>query len=164
MKNQPLTRESDATDARGSVRPIRGKESDVAKRLVEVIADEPHVAFARRAMVGETTLRKYLAGAEPSTSRLVSLAAAGNVSIEWLATGQGPRYRAAAGAGSPTASLDDLQRLQDTIEAVEKGLRAIDRTLSPAKYAELVVAAYELMAAPTTSSAQIVQFIKAAAR
>jgi transcriptional regulator with XRE-family HTH domain len=164
LSNQQLKVESEGPRTGTSPVPIRADESELKDRLRQVIGDESGNGFARRAGVTESALRKYLDGAMPSADRLVKLALAGDVSIEWLATGQGPRYRAAAGAVSPTASLDDLQRLQDTIEAVEKGLRAIDRTLSPAKYAELVVAAYELMAAPTTSSAQIVQFIKAAAR
>jgi hypothetical protein len=152
-KNEQAKSESDAVR-------FASDESELSGRLKSIIGDEPKLSFAKRADVAESVLRKYLAGAMPSTDRLVRLAATGGVTIEWLATGKGPRRPGAAGA-HPVV-LDDLERLQRTVEAVEKGLRAIGRQLPPGKYAELVVAAYQLMAAPSASSAQIVQFIKAA--
>lgn len=150
------------TPASASV-PIPGRESELKDRLLECIGEESKNSFARRADLPESLLRKYLGGAMPSTDRLVRMASAGGVTIEWLATGRGPRTpgrREAAAA--PTVVMDDLARLQGAVEAVEEGLRAIGRTLPPAKYAQLVAAAYELMAAPATSTAQIVKFIKAA--
>ena len=129
-------------------------------RLREVIGAEPNVVFARRCGIGETTLRKYLDGADPSTSRLVAIADVANVSVEWLATGRGSKQRAATRA---PVVFDDLDRLTRTIAAVQEGLQAIGRTLLPDKYAELVAAAYQLMTASTSNTAQIVSFIRAAA-
>jgi phage repressor protein C with HTH and peptisase S24 domain len=63
-----------------------------AARLKSVIADESVRSFARRCDLSETSVRKYLGAiADPARSILVNMAKAGGVSVEWLATGQGPR-------------------------------------------------------------------------
>ena len=46
--------------------------------------------MARDTGISEGVLRKYLAGkSDPSRARLVELAKAGSVALEWLATGEG---------------------------------------------------------------------------
>lgn len=67
--------------------------TDLKQRIREAIGDEPVAAFARRCGFGESLLRKYLAGAEPSASNLAKIAQAAGVSLEWMATGRGPKYR-----------------------------------------------------------------------
>lgn len=147
--------------------PIRLVESELAERLREVIGDEPGAAFARRAGVGESLLRTYLRGSIPGADKLVQLADAAGVNVDWLASGRGPKRGGlvvqeppAAWASQPQAV--DIERLRKALEAVQTGLQAVKRTLPPSKYADLVVAAYELMGSPSTGSAQIIQFIKAA--
>lgn len=187
--------------------PIRPAESELGKRIAEVIGDESLSSFGRRCGLAESLLRKYLAGAQPSTDRLVAIADAGNVRIAWLAAGRGPMKGSdehpptsaepgklsdlfkpgldhliavcragnisldwiATGEGpvhlqahSPVTFSDPV-RLRLAIEAVEEGLRAIGRALPPDKYAQLVVAAYQLMPSPDTDRAKVVDFIKAAA-
>ncbi len=127
------------------------------------MGDEPLLTFARRCGVGETTLRKYLEGAEPSTRRLVAIADAAGVNIAWLAAGRGPKKGSATPApAEPTQPLD-VARLTRAIAAVQEGLQAINRTLAPQKHAELVLAAYELLESPATSASNVIKFIKAAA-
>ena len=128
-------------------------------RLRLMIGSESGVSFSKRCGFSEGTLRSYLSGADPSRARLVAMADAANVNIAWLAAGRGPMK----GAAETAEPINDLELLAQTVAAVEKGLRAIDRTLPPAKYGELVAAAYALMKTPGTASAQVVQFIKAAA-
>ncbi|MFN4097786.1 MAG: helix-turn-helix domain-containing protein [Sphingomonas sp.] len=65
-------------------------------RIRSAIGEEPVAAFARRCGFGESLLRKYLAGAEPSAKNLARIADAAGVSLEWLATGRGPMRREAA--------------------------------------------------------------------
>lgn len=138
-------------------------ESQLAERVAQTIGDESVASFARRSGVEESSLRAYVKrGVKPGLDHLVAICRAGNISLEWLATGQGPVH-ASPSAALPGTTFDDPVRLQLTIEAVQQGLEATGRTLPPAKYAELVVAAYELMAAPGATSARVVQFIKAAA-
>lgn len=54
-------------------------------------------------------------------------------------------------------------RLKDAIEAVEAGLDALDRRASPDVKAELVLAAYDLLAQEgENATAQIIRLVKAA--
>lgn len=73
----------------------------LAARIRSVIGDEYVASFGRRSGLSESLLRKYLAGAQPNTFNLVAIAAAGNVSIEWLATGRGQRERIPSAAPQP---------------------------------------------------------------
>lgn len=157
--NQRLSLESEHAARASDTVPIRSGESELANRLREAVAGDSQAGFARRSEISESLLRQYLAGTMPSADRLVRMADAANVSIEWLATGRGPKTRS-----PPAPAGFDLERLTRTIAAVQEGLAATRRTLPPAKYAQLVAAAYELMAAPdASSSARVIQFIKAAA-
>lgn len=139
-------------------RPIRGSKSDMAARLRDLKGERALATFARRSGVEESSLRAYTKrGVKPGLDHLVAICRAGNISLDWLATGQGPVHSA---AHSPVTFQDPV-RLRLTIEAVEQGLRAIGRTLPPDKYAQLVVAAYKLMASPQADHAAVVDFIKA---
>ena len=148
--------------ASDSVRFLR-TENELKDRLREAIGDESQASFARRAGVAESVFRKYLAGAQPSTDRLVAIADAAGVNIAWLAAGRGPKKGSATPApAEPTQPLD-VARLTRAIAAVQEGLQAINRTLAPQKHAELVLAAYELLESPATSASNVIKFIKAAA-
>ncbi|WP_182085217.1 helix-turn-helix transcriptional regulator [Aureimonas sp. ME7] len=48
-------------------------------------------SFAKEVGLGQSLLRQYLDGAMPRLDKLVQIAAATGVHINWLATGQGPR-------------------------------------------------------------------------
>jgi len=50
-------------------------------------------SFGRRTGLNESLLRKYLHGAQPNTLNLVSIADAGGVTVDWLATGREPKFR-----------------------------------------------------------------------
>lgn len=63
------------------------------ERLKELIGQESVRAFGRKVGISDTTIRKYLSGeTEPTISRLVGIAVAYGVALEWLATGEGPKY------------------------------------------------------------------------
>ncbi len=47
--------------------------------------------FARKCGIGESLVRKYLAGAIPSTDNALKIARANGVTLDWLATGEGGR-------------------------------------------------------------------------
>lgn len=65
----------------------------IADRVKACIGDESVSAFARRCGIGESLIRKYLAGSEPSTTNAVRIADAANVDLMWLATGRGDKRR-----------------------------------------------------------------------
>lgn len=100
----------------------------LSERIRLAIGDEPVAAFARRCGFGESLLRKYLQGSEPSATNLAKIADAAGVTVDWLATGRGPRARAeareAAQNQGDSASLDALagrhaRRWSKLIELVE---------------------------------------------
>lgn len=64
-------------------------KSELKDRIRSIVGDEPVAAFARRVGVGESLMRKYLAGSSPSTENLAAIASAAGVTVDWLATGQG---------------------------------------------------------------------------
>lgn len=74
--------------------PIRKKESgNISVRIKRIIGDEPVAAFARRAQISESTLRDYITDDDakrkkPGMDKLIQIAAAGGVSIDYLVTGK----------------------------------------------------------------------------
>lgn len=132
--------ESEQKRERRAALPIREEESELVKRLRELIDDDSVSAFARRCGIGESVLRSYLAGAMPSADRLAAIAQVRGVTTDWLISGQEPRLRADL---IKAAGGLDRQRLQDAIAAVEEGLRAAQKRLSPDKHAELISLIYE---------------------
>ncbi len=70
--------------------------TDLINRMRECIGEEPVAAFARKCGIGESLMRKYLSGSEPSASNLSRIADVAGVTLDWLATGRGPKRRADA--------------------------------------------------------------------
>lgn len=154
MANQPLKGELNALEKTRGSHSIQKEELNPSERIRQTIGDESVASFSRRCNIGDSTLRKYLDGSLPNSINLVAIADAANVNIEWLATGRGPRQRGAASIPTiPPASLqaesivnlEDLDRLELAIEAVEEGLGALYREMTIAKRAKLIVAAYDLL-------------------
>jgi transcriptional regulator with XRE-family HTH domain len=102
---------------------------DFPARLRECIGDEPVASFARRCGFSEGLIRAYLKDDKrPGMDKLVRMADAAGVTVDWLATGRGPRTRAeareAAQNQGDSASLDALagrhaRRWSKLIELVE---------------------------------------------
>lgn len=65
-------------------------DATFADRLAIAIGDESAHAFARRSEIGDSTLRRYLAGSVPGVDKLLVLADAAGVTLDWLAAGRGP--------------------------------------------------------------------------
>lgn len=59
--------------------------------------------------------------------------------------------------------LSDRARLEAAISAVEEGLAETRRKLPPAKRAELILAAYDLMAQPKQTRANVIRLVRTAA-
>lgn len=69
----------------------------------------------------------------------------------------------AAAVSPPEPKMGDLARLKEAIAAVEEGLAETRRKLPPDKRAELIFAAYELMAEPEQSRANVIRLVRTAA-
>lgn len=62
-------------------------------RLSLVIGDESIRSFALRANLSPPVIKKYVVNdSTPNVERLVAIAEAAGVTVEWLATGKGPKY------------------------------------------------------------------------
>jgi len=82
-------------------RPIRVRFASDSKlepgmlgaRIKLCIGDESVSSFARKVPLPEATIRSYIDGRKPVYDKLVKIAAAANVNLDWLATGSGPMAR-----------------------------------------------------------------------
>jgi len=92
--------------------PIRFRfseaESELPGRIKECLSSTSVADFARRCGIGESLIRKYIAGSMPSAINLARIAAAAGVSIEWLATGLGPKWAKDLDRPLPGSRCDDF--------------------------------------------------------
>lgn len=117
--------------------------TNFSDRLWESIGDESVLSFAKRAGVSEGVVRKYVkGGAEPTVSRLIAMADAAGVSINWLATGRGSKNEDIA--NKAFKSDIDINSLSKAIELLDEALLVTSKSMNPKKKAELISALYEL--------------------
>ena len=113
-----------------------------------------------------SSYRKYESGpSEPGSEAMAGITRAG-INVHWLLTGEGEMLRSDAqprSAPSVTSTDFDRPRFLLAIEAVEEGLEAADRTMSPDKKAELFLAVYDLMEEPANTKARVLQRVRLAA-
>ncbi len=71
------------------------------ERVREVVGNNSARSFARSADMYDNILRKYMEGkSDPSRGNLIAISKAGGVNLQWLATGEGPKYPDDEQAGS----------------------------------------------------------------
>jgi len=172
MRNQSVAADSELGPANAGKVPSRNKDSELAMRLRDMLGQESVTAFGRRCGIGEATLRKYFSGTLPNSENLVAMADAGNVNIEWLAAGRGPKLRGASAhipmipqAVAPPAStfhIEDIERVEMTIESIEQGLGPRYAAMPVKKRAQLFAAVYDLLL-DMDQKENVVKFIKLAA-
>ncbi|TXH34806.1 MAG: XRE family transcriptional regulator [Rhodospirillaceae bacterium] len=98
--------------------------------------------LARETGISRRAIGDYLAGeVEPSRPRLVAIANAAGVCVEWLATGKGPRVP----SETQIQHADfDRELFTDCWLAVEELLDGLGKELTGRDLIELVFAVYEL--------------------
>ncbi|MGY5789095.1 LexA family transcriptional regulator len=72
------------------------------ERLKELIGDNSANSFAREVGIGESLIRKYLAGGTPGLDKVVQIASKRGVSLDWLAGEPGAPFP------EPAGYVDDL--------------------------------------------------------
>lgn len=78
-------------------------------------------ALSQKADIPRSTLETYLTGkAEPKASRLVAIAEAAGVSVQWLATGREPMRPDAAAAQVASVDEDLMARVAEGIALIYK--------------------------------------------
>lgn len=88
-------------------------------------------------------------GSAPKIETVAAIARGAGVSLEWLATGEGPMEADAARAGRSapsTADTIDRERLQRSIETAAAILQRTGRAMEAAKQAEFILALYDFYA------------------
>ncbi|MBF0177203.1 MAG: helix-turn-helix transcriptional regulator [Magnetococcales bacterium] len=152
MKNQDL---NSMSHENGRLLPkIPNASSDLesfAARLKTIIASESLRSFAERSGVSVTVLRQYLAGhSDPARAKLIAMANAGGVSVQWLATGEGPMSPVEKHQDDPyRRSLDGYPEIgvYDMLNSVEIVTEMLDgKPLHPHLMREMVQLCSEILA------------------
>jgi phage repressor protein C with HTH and peptisase S24 domain len=124
---------------------VSGFRSGVGNRLREVekrFANRE--AAARAAGVAKSTLQSWIEGkSDPSFIGLVRLSQATDCDLNWLATGEG-NMRAGQSGTTDAAPLDE-KMLAAAIDLIETWLAQNRRKMEPAKKAQVIVMAYEIL-------------------
>ena len=99
---------------------IRSQVDSIPHRLKELKGDRSTAAFARFLSVGVSTLHNYENGRTPPIEFLLNVAARTGVSIEWLLTGAGEKYRRESPGESTLKArrilvVDDKEYQRDSI-------------------------------------------------
>lgn len=79
-----------------------------AGRLKLALGDESVNGFAAKCGLSESVLRKYLHGSEPGLEKVVRIARAAGVPVDWLATGEGSPEKTSAPTTPGSAAARDL--------------------------------------------------------
>lgn len=82
---------------------------DFIARMREAIGGESVNSFAKRCEIPEATMRGYFNGKIPSADKLLVIADAAQISIEWLVSGREPKGKDATQAafGGSTSNIPD---------------------------------------------------------
>lgn len=172
MVKHELNENRTQDNASDSQRPFLRHESDaesIGKRIDMLRGRHESVsAFSRRVGIPEANIRTYLRGMNPQVDKLVRIATACGVTVDWLATGRGERSAAArqpvenketapraAAAGGDVLNVD---RLSAAIAAIEEGLGG--KPLPPAQKAAAILHAYTLLSAPGSTPAAVIHLLK----
>lgn len=142
---------------------------DIPERMTKVVSlVGSSEQLARVTGLSSRAIGKYRSGESlPGLGALIAIADATGVSIDWIATGDGPMMRGEA-TGSVVACTRphlDTELLHLVVEAIEEGLRQVDRIMEPMAKADLVLAVYDLytdMEQPV-DKVKILKLIKSAA-
>jgi len=131
--------ESEAVAGSGSEVPVPA--SGIGTRISEISRRAGgKKKLAAKAHVSESHLYRYISGeSEPTASRLVALARAADVSIAWLATGEGEAFPAAQTA---TAAVD-LDRLEEVVAKTRAKFKERGINLTPQSEAKVIRMIYE---------------------
>jgi transcriptional regulator with XRE-family HTH domain len=132
--------------------------------------------FAQRAGVKPSTLQAVLQGTRPIVDTLVAIARAGGVSVDWLATGEGPKslgevhsvHAFAESTGSDPDGGYELQLMRQCIIDIEEILAEFGKQLEPQAKASVIIDLYglqkdeKLRTGNSLAVAKVIQLVRAA--
>lgn len=150
-----VQRDSQSQNIEGGLPPSFGDEAlkaEIGIRLRQAVKlGGGNKAVSAKSGIPLRTLANLLDGQEMKVGQLVRLAAACQVSLDWLATGRLPvhpveqlaRFEAATGMHEETAPLDQ-DALETVLVVLDDQLRDAATALAPAKKAKIVAMLYAL--------------------
>lgn len=123
---------------------LEGEKESFADRLRMLIGPRGTAKIARKCGIQDSSMRTYLAGAEPSRAALVKIARGTNTNMVWLATGEGlpigpPLVR------DPDAYKLNREALHGALDLVETVLRESSLNATSTTKADVVIAMYDLL-------------------
>ncbi|WP_413207802.1 helix-turn-helix domain-containing protein [Rhodospirillum sp. A1_3_36] len=121
---------------------ISDQHDDFPKRVEILVSRVGNVAeLARRSHLSRRVIDNYKGGvADPSRTRLIALADAADVSVEWLATGDGPMTKDSGSDAIPITDIEISIQEWEEWENSRKGHK-----LSPIRKAENVILLAQLI-------------------
>lgn len=159
MKNHTDGDKSDTAGTSDSQCPILGTESDTfGTRLRSLIEGESIAGFARRVGVPEANIHTYLRGMSPQMDKLVRIADACDVTVDWLATGRGIR-RAADMRKAEKALQAGAFRV---IEGEARPLSAAEQDATTARRLEAIAQLIAGLESPREQAALLDEFLSRA--
>ncbi|MCS4503857.1 helix-turn-helix domain-containing protein [Arhodomonas aquaeolei] len=130
------------TSKPASVRVSTWNSDAFSDRLKQAMGKRTAYSIEQETGIAQSLVRKYLSGAStPGTDKLVALAAATGVSVEWLATGREPVR--AVGQAAATSSEVDLERLEEVIAKTRAKFKERNINLTPQAEARVICLIYD---------------------
>ncbi|HQS09519.1 MAG: hypothetical protein B7Y12_01945 [Rhizobiales bacterium 24-66-13] len=113
--------------------------------------------LSRKTAIPRRTLESYLAGdSEPKASRLVAIARAVDVTIEWLAAGEGSQFGALHSSKSDVATEIDPELMGRVTDAISRLYKDERISLAPVDLGRLIARKYaEICAAADTEEERL---------
>lgn len=168
MKRQPKTKLSLSVDALTGEsvnldRHAIGERIKAARNALGITQDGlSHYAGS----TSKRGLQDNEKGVSMPGGQMIGALVMARINANWLLTGEGPMLLAdpqTQPAQAITPPGLDMPRFLLAIEAVEEGLEAANRTMTPAKKAELFLAVYDMMEEPTITKERVLKLVKLAA-
>lgn len=91
-------------------------------RIRQVVGEESVRNFAKRAGLGTSTLQHIIEGGKPGVDKLVAIARAGGVTVDWLATGEGPMRPDEPPVQEQSLTQTQLTDIRERVKAIENGV------------------------------------------
>jgi transcriptional regulator with XRE-family HTH domain len=88
-------------------------------RMKDIIDSSGSIyALAKRAGTAPNTIRRYLTNSEPTRPMLIAIAKASGVSLEWLATGRGPKTPNDNHTPCPTQYIPETKGFRERLKFI----------------------------------------------
>lgn len=151
-------------------------DREFSKRMQNLISQHGGnvSVFAQKLEVSPPTVTRWIKGeADPSRTNLIKISEALDVSLEWLATGNGrekrefniiketqPNYNTSKIQTKDGEVVVNKAKLQEAIETLEEVLVITNKEMEPAGKAQMIWAFYELLTQENSEKEKMIGLLK----